>query len=362
VQSSAAADRAAKERQLRLQRWMTYGALAAALLMAIIGGFAWFQWDEAERAKLLAQRAEARAENELMVLQTTQSRLLAGAARQQRTAGDAGTAILLSLEALPDSKAGITRPYVREPELQLDGAWRDLRERLVLKGHTDVVYSAAFSPDGKRIVTASRDKTARLWDAETGKPIGEPLTGHAQSVWSAAFSPDSKRIVTASGDKTARLWDAATGKPIGEPLTGHADAVYSAAFSPDGKRIVTASGDKTARLWDAESGNPMGEFVGHEDRVSSAAFSPDGKRIVTASFDKTARLWDVFADTQELVSHAKAAIPRCLTAAQRSQFFLPPEPPMWCIELKKWPYHTDAWKHWLSDTRAGKNTPLPAAE
>ena len=73
--------------------------------------------------------------------------------------------------------------------------------------------SAAFSPDGKRIVTASSDKTARLWDAETGKPIGEPLRGHEDDVRSAAFSPDGKRIVTASDDKTARLWDAATGKP-----------------------------------------------------------------------------------------------------------------------------------------------------
>ena len=103
------------------------------------------------------------------------------------------------------------------------------------------VYSAAFSPDGKRIVTASDDKTARIWDAATGKPIGEPLKGHDDVVWSAAFSPDGKRIVTASSDKTARIWDAATGKPIGEPLEGHDEDVMSAAFSPDGKRIVTAS-------------------------------------------------------------------------------------------------------------------------
>ena len=70
--------------------------------------------------------------------------------------------------------------------------------------------SAAFSPDGKRIVTASEDKTARIWDAATGRPIGEPLEGHEKEVTSAAFSPDGKRIVTASEDKTARVWDAET--------------------------------------------------------------------------------------------------------------------------------------------------------
>ena len=95
------------------------------------------------------------------------------------------------------------------------------------------MWSAAFSPDGKRIVTVSTlSKTARLWDAATGKPIGEPLKGHRESVWSAAFSPDGKRIVTASDDKTARLWDAETGKPIGEPLKGHEDDVLERGVQP----------------------------------------------------------------------------------------------------------------------------------
>ena len=157
-----------------------------------------------------------------------------------------------------------------------------------------VCTGAVFSPDGKRIVTASSDKTARLWDADTGKPIGEPLKGHEDRVYSAAFSPDGKRIVTASADKTARLWDADTGRPIGEPLKGHRSIVFGAAFSPDGKRIVTASVDKTARLWDAETRKPIGEpLTGHEGLVNSAAFSPDGRRIVTASADNTARLWDI---------------------------------------------------------------------
>jgi WD40 repeat protein len=123
----------------------------------------------------------------------------------------------------------------------------------------------------------------------------------------------------------------------------------------------TASADRTVRLCDAETGKQISEpLKGHDGEVRDAAFSPDGKRIVTASVDRTARQWRIFADTQELVSHVKAAIPRCLTTVQRSVFFLPPEPPHWCIELEKWPYHTLAWKQWLSDTRAGKN-PRPFA-
>jgi hypothetical protein len=103
-------------------------------------------------------------------------------------------------------------------------------------------------------------------------------------------------------------------------------------------------------------------LVGHQDAVNNAAFSPDGKRIVTASWDKTARLWNIFADTQELVSAAKAAIPRCLPAAQRKAFFLSPEAPDWCIEMQKWPYQTAVWKQWLTDKRAGKNPSQPSAE
>src|SRR5262249_55574570 len=190
-----------------------------------------------------------------------------------------------------------------------------------------------------------------------GKPVGELLKGWPPNHFT--FSPDGKLIVAASQDKTAQLWDAETGKPIGEPLKGHEREVLSAAFSPDGKRVVTASADRTVRLWDAGTGKPIGEpLKGHEDGVFSAAFSPDGKRVVTVSTDETAaRLWEIFADTQELVSHAKAGIPRCLTIAQRNAFFLAPEPPPWCIEMEKWPYNTPVWKQWLADTRAGKNPP-----
>ena len=79
------------------------------------------------------------------------------------------------------------------------------------------------------------------------------------------------------------------------------------------------------------------------------------KRIVTGSADKTARLWDTFPNTQALASRAKADIPRCLTLDQRKAFFLPPEPPAWCIEMEKWPHNTPEWKEWLADKRAGRS-------
>ena len=130
---------------------------------------------------------------------------------------------------------------------------------------------------------------ARVWDADSGKPLAL-LRGHTAMVYSAAFSPDGKRIVTASADNTAQVWDADSGKTLAS-LLGHTGEVSSAAFSPDGKRVVTASSDKTARVWDADSGKTLVSLLGHTGKVSSAAFSPDGKRVVTASDDRTARVW-----------------------------------------------------------------------
>ena len=300
--TAAEAKKAADARKRTTQ--VALAGLVAALLVAAAAIWQYFDataakrealvdLDRAVRAEDAANKAKEQANASLRQAQTTQSLFLADEARVWRERGDAGDGVLLALESLPDAAAGVDRPYVSEAKLQLDGARHALKERVVL-GHQGTVYSAAFSPDGQRIVTASADKTARIWDAASGQPIGEPLKGHEDVVTSAAFSPDGLRIVTASGDKTARIWDAASGQPIGEPLTGHEAPVHSAAFSPDGLSIVTASGDKTARIWDAASGQPIGEpLKGHQGSVYHAAFSPDGLRIVTASGDGTARMWDV---------------------------------------------------------------------
>ncbi len=153
------------------------------------------------------------------------------------------------------------RPQFNSVDISLRNVMLTALEQNKLTGHSDTVWSVAYSPDGQRIVSGSGDKTIRIWDAKTGQPIGKPLTGHEDAVLLVAYSPDGQRIVSGSGDKTIRIWDANTGQPIGKPLTGHSDAVASVAYSPDGRRIVSGSVDKTIRIWDAKTGQPIGKPV-----------------------------------------------------------------------------------------------------
>src|SRR5262249_30778125 len=125
---------------------------------------------------------------------------------------------------------------------------------LTLAGHTELVTAVAWSPDGTRLVTASWDSTARVWDANTGKQLAV-LKGHTNRLESAAWSPDGTRILTTGEDKTARGWEADRGKGV-HVLTGHWDEVRSASWSPDGWRVLTAAGS-VARIWDAGNGTEV---------------------------------------------------------------------------------------------------------
>ncbi|MFN6486659.1 MAG: hypothetical protein RMX98_027770, partial [Nostoc sp. DedQUE02] len=192
------------------------------------------------------------------------------------------------LQGLVKDKRPLEQYPAASPQLALQTILNNVHEHNQLKGHTSYVNNASFSADGKHIVTASVDNTARVWDL-SGKQIAL-LKGHTGIVINASFSADGKHIVTASEDKTAREWDL-SGKQIAL-LKGHTGIVINASFSADGKHIVTASDDNTARVWDL-SGKQIAELKGHTSYVYNASFSADGKHIVTASEDNTARVWRV---------------------------------------------------------------------
>jgi hypothetical protein len=154
--------------------------------------------------------------------------------------------------------------------------------------------SVAFSLDGTRALTGSYDGTAKLRDALTGNELVN-FAGHATDVTSVAFSPDGTKVLTGSEDNTARMWDAATGRSL-MIFEGHDSFVVSVAFSPDGARVLTGSRDKTAKLWDPATGAVLRTFEDHANDgfgdIYSAVFSPDGKKVLTGSNDKIAKLWD----------------------------------------------------------------------
>jgi WD40 repeat protein/mono/diheme cytochrome c family protein len=201
-----------------------------------------------------------------------------------------------------------------------------------LEAQSSQANSMAFSPDGKRALIASPDKTVRLWDVEAERELRR-FVGHTASVWSVAFSPDGSRALSGSMDTTFRLWDVDTGREL-RRLQGHEGLVTAVAFSPDGRRALSGGYDHAVILWDLEAGTELRRFAdatryvntvtftpdgrrglfagensihlvdlesgtelrrleGHTDAVLSLAVSPDGRRALSGSDDRTVRLWDL---------------------------------------------------------------------
>lgn len=285
---------AASNRAHRRTTFVNYAAVAALVVFAIGAASAAFIANGALTQSGQARQALLKANDELWAkigeLQVMQSRFLADRANQAIADGDAATAILLALEALPDTQSNKQRPFVPEAEEVLFKAYHALREVVVLKDHAGPLRSASFTPDGKRLVTVSDDGTGRVWEAQTGTPLFE-LRGHRGPVRFVEFSPDSRYAVTTSPDTTARVWDVETGREVAV-LQGHSKNVLRAAFSPDGRYVATASVDNTARVWEANSGKQIYNLDQHTGPVRDAIFTPDGKNILTISDDRTARLWD----------------------------------------------------------------------
>ena len=170
--------------------------------------------------------------------------------------------------------------------------WNPIPQAIqTLWGHTSSVRAVSFTPDGKRAVSGSEDKTCMLWDLTTGEAI-QTLRGHTSYVYAVSITPDGKRAVSGSEDNTCMLWDLTTGEAI-QTLWGHTDWVWAVSITPDGKKAVSGSRDKTCILWDLTTGEAIQTLRGHTGFVFAVSITPDGKRAVSGSGDKTCILWDL---------------------------------------------------------------------
>lgn len=262
-------ERLKQQRRNALQRFMVL-VLGPLLLLAIGASiFALIQWREA------------------LIERDRSSRLLYDAniyfASNAIGAGQSGLA-QQRLEELLDKNLRELRGF------EWFYLWRAAHtDEATLRGHTDVVRSVVFSPDGKTVATASFDNTVKLWDTTTRRELAT-LSGHSSAVASVAFSPDGKTLATASYDKTVKLWATAT-RTLEATLRGHSLAVVAVAFSPDGKTLASSSADNTVRLWDITTRKELTILLGHSPFVLSLTFSPDGKTLAFAS-DSKVILWD----------------------------------------------------------------------
>jgi GTPase SAR1 family protein/myo-inositol-hexaphosphate 3-phosphohydrolase len=180
-----------------------------------------------------------------------------------------------------------------EVETEKQPAPRKLADqaRMVLRGHVAAVWGVAITPDGKTVVSGSKDNNVMVWDLATGR-CRTTLIGHNASVWGVAISPNGEMAVSSSYDKTLKVWNLATGQCHGT-FTGHTDAVLCVAVTPDGKNIVSGSKDRTLKVWDIETGHCITTLIGHNNDVLRVAITPDGKTLVSTSIDKTLRVWDL---------------------------------------------------------------------
>ena len=187
----------------------------------------------------------------------------------------AGTAVQ---PAAPISPPVFSRPPAGPPKL------------MVALGHQDFVASAAFSPDGKFVLTGGGDNNARLWETASGDEI-RVFIGHSREVLTVAFSPDRTRILTGSADGSAILWDTDRGTIL--HLLKHDGPVNSVAFSDGGRQVLSGSSDGSARLWYSASGTAIKTFDAHAGAVYSVAISHDGSQLLAGYDDGSARLWDI---------------------------------------------------------------------
>jgi eukaryotic-like serine/threonine-protein kinase len=300
---TARAPSAAYRLQKACRRNKVAFAAATAVTLALLAGTGVSTWQAVEATHAREAEFKQRITAEQARQQAEEARELAEDQLARAEGLVYAGKLLLAQTDFEAGNGGLALHYLDQCQPNLRGwEYRYLRRRIspqqTLIGHRREINDVAFSPDGRRLATASGDGTAKVWDTATGREILS-IRGHTSWViTSVAFSPDNQRLVTGAGDwfgsdpkrGEVKVWDAATGQELLK-LTGQSNCVWSVGFNPDGSRIVTASVAQTAKVWDATTGQELLSLP-HSSLVWSAAFSPDGQRLVTGGRDQKVTVWD----------------------------------------------------------------------
>ena len=254
----------------RRHRRMLSFTVATAVAMAVLAAIAVYALVQRGDARSQSQRAHAR---ELVALARTVAPV-----NPERS-------VRLALQA-----SRLERSSPEEEALR--STLRGMRVKAVLSAGGKPVNDVEFSRDGKLLVTAGDDGTARIHRTDNGRRLRS--LRHGASLTAATFSPDGSQVVTAGSDGVARIWNTKTGQPV--HALRHGGPVTSATFSPDGRVLATTSEDGTARIWDPRTGSEL-HRLDHPHEVESASFSSDGRLLVTtlvsSAHDRIARVFDV---------------------------------------------------------------------
>jgi WD40 repeat protein/serine/threonine protein kinase/DNA-directed RNA polymerase subunit RPC12/RpoP len=328
-------EKARRRREYRKKRLklLSFGISGLAILIIVILGIAFF-WIKGEKERAVIAEKEARIAQKQESVQ-----------RQKAEQENYFNIVTIAIQKISDSLIGQAKELLMTPSAKLrEWEWGRLMylcnlERATLKGHTDTITAAVFSPDGNLAATGSGDNTVKIWDKASGE-LRTTLTGHSAAIKAVAFSDDSKRLTTSDTDGVTKNWnietgaetdlniklpdamrsvafsadgtlklmtrldrensaiisEIATGKELMN-LKGHTGKVLAVTFAPDGKRVATGSADKTAKIWDVKTGRIIMTLTGHTQTVGTVSFSPDGEEIITGSNDKTARVWGTQSGT-----------------------------------------------------------------